>query len=334
MEIAKLSTAAPHHGAALEVDIRTLDTNINALVEGFIYEKSIHIIYADPGSGKSTIAMQIIAALSSGTKLFGELEVPKPRNVYYIQLESSYEETIERLRLVEKSIPINHGNLWIDDYLKGVNVVKEEQALAVIQRIEQNCVLPELIIIDPIYAAVAGGLSKDEVGSAFCRFSSMLQDYFKCSILHFHHTSKDTYAQDGQKINRDNSFYGSQWLAAHPHNMYHLTVPDKTKHDRVTLYMKKSRNSNLLPEIMLHFDPETQTNYIERDPLQMSGKEKAIFFLRKFKEADAWPSFYDIMDKAKLSQSHLRRIFDGLFKDGMLLYKTTEKGKKLYQLKH
>lgn len=334
MQFEHLKQAQPYHGAVIGIDIESLDTTQVPLVEGFLYEKSIHLIYADPGVGKSTIAIQLAASLSSGTKLFGQLDVPRPRRVYYIQMESSYEETIDRLRLIKETVPMNFGNLWIDDKLKGVNVCKEEHGRMVIDRIRENCIIPELVIIDPIYAIVSGGLSKDDVASSFCRFSSLLQSELDCAVLHLHHTSKDVYSQDGKKIDRDNSFYGSQWLAAHPHNMFHLTKPDPKRHDRVTLYRKKSRNANLLPEIMLHFDAETHTNYIETDPTQMSGKEKVIHFLRKYKESGAavWPSFYDIQDKVQLSQSHLRRVIEGLCSDGLLESRKTEKGKKVYQL--
>lgn len=332
MDLAHLKTKFAHHGKVLALDVDTLDTTQTPIVEGFLYEKSIHMIYADPGVGKSTIAIQIAAALTSGSKLFGQLAVPKQRNVYYIQMESSYEETIERMRLIKTAVPIDYSYLWIDDALKGVNVVKEDHANMVIERVRDNCLFPDLVIIDPIYAMVSGGLSKDDVASAFCRFSSLLQKELDCAVLHLHHTSKDVYASDGKKINRDNSFYGSQWLAAHPHNMFHLTKPDPKRHDRVTLYRKKSRNANLLPEIMLHFDAETHTTYIESDPKEMSGKEKVIHFLREFKEKKVWPSFYDIQDKAGVSQSHLRRILEGLALEGSLDSKRTEKGKKIYEL--
>jgi RecA-family ATPase len=322
--------SVPKTGNRLRTDLDTMVVKDEYMAEGFLYERKIHMIYADPAAGKSTVAQQVAIELSAGRPLFGSLVVARPFRVYYIQLEGDYEESINRGQLMEKSGPINCENLCWDDTLVGLNVLNKESVDKLIENIRLYMPEPDLIIIDPIYQAIVGDLSKPEIAAAYCHFSSYLRHYFKCALLHIHHTPKESFDQTGAKIERQ-TFFGSQWFAAHMNAMYYLKTVDK-KRGKTALYNKKQRNGNMLREIDLTFDLESHTVYIEREPSNMTGRERVLDYLKQCKRAGNKPSIYEIMEGCQLTCTWARNLTVNLVKNGLVEVTKSNKGLKLYEI--
>ena len=292
-------------GADLRKDLANLEVTIEPLIDEFLYKGMVMLLAANPGTGKSVLATQIAASLSCGASVFDLLPVPRPCRVYYIQLEGTYYETIERLRHMEPQIPFDEVNLCWDvcDYL---NVERADHIAKLIERI-QAFGSPDLIIIDPIYMTVRGGLSKDAPATAFVQFSHTLRQQFGCALLLIHHTHRERYATDGTKIEEADPFYGSQWLKAHVDVSYLVEVVDKA-HTQIRLENKKARGGNVHKRLILHFRPETYTCYLERDAKEIDALTRVLAFIHECKKSGRSTDFYEVLGVSHLSMSHLRRL--------------------------
>lgn len=269
-------------GHALDLAINKTADERPALIEGFLYEQSVLMVSADPGCGKSTVVACAIAQMSAGLPVFNQLHVPKPVFSYYIPFERGAQEIEERFKQMRHTIPMDFNNIAVNENFVGYNVVNDNHADEMIFNIRKDCEhhggRPDLIIMDPIYAAVSGGLSTDEKASQFVRFSARLVKEFHCSIWMNHHTVKTSYDGEGRAVQKDDPFYGSQWLKAHCTAAYYMKRDEK---DGVVMFKKKDSHGNLISKIPLAYDPDTYSSFIEGDfENALPAKDRAISFLR------------------------------------------------------
>lgn len=314
-------------GDALIEQIHSAKDQRKPLVEGFIYDKTIMMISAPPGLGKSTISTQIAIELAAGIPVLGSFPVIKPMKVLYCQNERPKLEFLERAEVISKTYPIAKDNLVITDSYKLLNLLKEEHMAAFIQCVMRDCPGVEVIFLDPIYPMVSGGLSKDEPASAFVKAMSLLQHYTGASLYLNHHTTKPTHDTDGRQIEKDDPYYGSSWLKACVTGSYAM----KETKDGVSLHLKKDNYSCLHKVIHLEYDGSTELSHIPNDQLPISDKLKSFL---KLKEVDRKEfSFNDIRDAVECDIRTLRRqlarkeVFD------MLEVTSTKKNKSVYRVK-
>lgn len=219
------------------------------------------MISSQPAAGKSVIAIQAAYQISMGFPLFGVLEVSKPIKVWYIQMERSEKESLERIQLMRGQSTVPIPNLFIDVELQALNFLNPAHFTYVLKRGEQ--IQPGLIIIDPLYG-IATGLSKDEIGSNVAKMLTMLKKKLNCALWINHHTVKNLHdIIDGKKVAKEDPFYGAQWLKAHVTASY-LAVQNDTG---ISLYRKKDSHGVLLKELNLCFDHETYLSTMESSDL-------------------------------------------------------------------
>ena len=289
-------------GATLLSDLENLTITSHSLIEDFLYTPKVTMIAADPGVGKSLIATQIALSLSSATALFGIFAIPTPARVYYLQLEGDYEEFIERMRLMREVVPLDPAYLcW--DTTPVLNVLNPVHEDIVVKRIK-SWGRPDLIIFDPIYRTVRGGLSKDEPASAFVQFSSRLKATFHCAQLLLHHTHRPSRERDAKE--EDDPFYGSQWLKAHVDVSYLLKAenPDRS---RASLINKKARGANVLRYISLEYHPETMTCSMRFNPGEGDALTRILTYVNFCKQSGKVTDFYEVAQVCSISHAHLRR---------------------------
>lgn len=317
-------------GEALKTALHEIHPERKPLIEGLLYERSILMMSADPGAGKSTITAQAIAQMSCGMPVFGCLNVPQPIKCYYFSFERGREEILERLKVMSEIIPIDFSNIFINDYFIGYNALDVNHANMIIEAVRHDCIKPDVVFIDPIYACVAGGLSTDEKASQFCRFSARLQAELECSNWLNHHTVKETYSQDGSAIEKADPFYGSQWLKAHCTAAYYL----KRKDGGTTLLNKKDSQNNLLKKIILEYNQEDYISFIDQKNIEMPAVDRVKMFLRNKWKSDNKTFYYDQLETctAPLSTSRLRAITGQVwFRDSVTITKSIGK-KSLYEV--
>lgn len=291
-------------GSTLLDDLDNLQIVSHPLVEDFLYHPKITMLAADPGTGKSLIALQLALSLSSATPLFGVLGVPKPVRVYYLQLEGDYEEFIERMRSMRQVIPLDAEYLcW--DTTPVLNVFDSTHREQLFKRIH-SWGKPDLIIVDPIYRAVSGGLSKDEPASAFVAFSSQMKAEFDCAQLLIHHTHRPSKDRDGFKVAEDDPFYGSQWLKAHVDVSYHLEHAH-TSGSSSTLTNKKSRGANVLKKLSLTYHPETMTCEMVFTAQEGDALTRILAYIAFCKQQGKETDFYEVATAVSISHAQLMR---------------------------
>ena len=273
-----------------------------ALVDGLIYEQTIVMVSAPPGLGKSTLATQIAIECAAGLPVFGVLPILKPLKVLYCQTERPMLEFLERAEIISKTYPIVKENLTVTDAYKIFNVIKEDHMVGLIQCVNRDCPGVDIIFLDPIYPLVAGGLSKDEPASAFCKAISLLQKYTKASIFLTHHTVKPSSDRDGNTVIRDDPFYGSQWLKALVTGSYSLY----SNENGVTLLRKKDNYRCLRSEIVLEYDPSTELSHIPLDEMPIVDKVR-LYLQVKARDKKVF-SFNEMVASLECSNRALRRV--------------------------
>jgi len=308
-----LPTPPRHTGSVLAHDLDSLTVAPTFLIDDLLYDNAAMMIASDPGMGKSTLALQIAMCLTTATPVFGTLTISRPRTVYYLQLERSYRETVARIRDLRQAIPLNPDLLWVDTDFHP-NLTKPGH-LALLQDRIAAWRRPDLIIIDPIYMAVRGGISKDEPSSALVQASNALMHRFTCSNLLLHHNHRERYSTDGSKLSEDDRFYGSIWLKAHVSLSYSLEHTTKRR-DRPTLTLKKdSENCARYKRLEMVYHPETHmcelfTNSELGQSYKRPALERLLTFLRQCYTNKKQTDLYECHEVAHVSVAQIKRLLN------------------------
>lgn len=318
-------------GSLLQQDLETLEVTHTPLVEGLVYQGHVTFIAGEPGGGKSIIATQLALALSAGEPAFGSMAVKGPKRVYYLQLEGSYPDTIDRMRRMRTKVGINTDNIaW--DFRTGLDLLDNTQGAALLADIATWGV-PDLLIVDPLYQAVFGELSAELPTKALLRFIDVARLRFPdLAILLIHHTKKATFTViNGKKVKEEDPFYGSQWLKAYVDASYLLRQPETGRYkDHVFLTNRKDRYSVAVKELLLHYDPETDTVSTDAPLSEQSPYERVVKFLAACKGEGRTTHFFEVVEHAKISVRHLRRLTPSLVEKGYLKCGKYEGHKRLW----
>lgn len=282
------------------------------------------MVAADPGTGKSTLATQIAVELSSANPVFGIFKVNRAVKCLIIQAERSIIETLERLEKMGKVYTISQENLYITADYQQINLLKEDHVQALITAVLTHCPGVEVIFIDPIYCMVSGGLKDDVPASAFAHAMSALQHATGATLWYNHHTVK-TQIHQGKPVQRDDPFYGSQWLKAHVTGSFYLK-----KDGGGSILLRKKDNYNILPEsISLEYDPETDLSFVNLS--ELPAIERIKNFLRARDIDGKEFSFNDLAMVTKLCHRTLRRgLCHSSIKDRLIVVNSS-KNRNLYK---
>lgn len=315
-------------GDVLLEEIHKAKDQRKALVEGFIYDKTIMMVAAPPGVGKSTISAQVAVEIAAGLPVFGAFKTIRPLKVLYCQNERPMLEFLERAEVISRTYPITKENLTITDSYKLFNLLKEDHLDMFCKTVQRDCPGVEVIFLDPIYPLVTGGLSKDEPASAFVKAMSMLQHYTGATLWLNHHTTKPTQDRDGYAIEKDDPYYGSSWLKACVTGSYAMK---ENKNGGVSLHLKKDNYSCLHKTIHLEYDGSTELSHVPNDLLPLAEKLKSYL---KLKEVDGKEfSFNDMRGVLECDIRALRRCLANPEIQVALEVVSNKKNKNYYKVK-
>lgn len=315
-------------GNELAMAMKTTHKKRKFLAEGFLYEKTINMIAADPGVGKSTISVQVAVELAAGLPVFGVYAVPRPMKVLYIQTERSILELMERLDSLQKRFPIVTENIFITDEYQGFNLLNTEHQKLFVECVMRDCPDADIIFIDPIYCMVAGGLKDDIPASAFTKAMSVLQKSTNAVLWYNHHTVKAQYNIKGDAIEKADPFYGSQWIKAHVTGSFHMK-----KHAKGVKLILKKDNYNILPELIeLEYDEETGICSVEFEDMPAMDKVKAFINSRRIDKKEF--SFNDMQKATKVGTRRLRELVVHSSISPLLNVVSSNKNKHLYAATH
>mgnify|MGYP001579601723 CR=1 FL=1 len=194
------------------------------IIEHFLYERDAMCLIADPGVGKSVLALQIIASLTTGAPLFGSYEVKKICNVLYVQTEGDRVETIERIRAMEWVCAFDHSK-WAHLNLPGILLNTNEGFDKFKAYADQPQELWDVVIIDPLYTTVKGSMLRDDVATDWVRNLRQLRGEYGSAFIILHHDNKETRTSDGDLMPRNKSaVFGSVFWGAFFNQTFKLSV--------------------------------------------------------------------------------------------------------------
>jgi hypothetical protein len=242
------------------------------VIEHFLYRNDVAFLVADAGVGKSIMALQIMANLTTGTPFLGTYKVVKPCNVCYLQTEGDRAETLERMEAIGKGLGIDYSRVTHIN-LPGIALNTPDGMGQFINLAKASGMQYDVIIIDPLYTTVKGSLSKDEVATDWIRNVREIKKHFtNCAILTLHHVPKDHW-QDGILVAK--TMFGSAFWKAYANYTYILTKVDG-KH---ILTVEKRRNDKVgfdKLELKLVQPYPLYYAYAEKDPGSVKMKVLAV----------------------------------------------------------
>lgn len=324
-----------YFGNSLDLAINTVNPERKPLIDNFLYEKSSLMLYADDGAGKSVLTLQAcMQATVKDSKVFGEFNVPEPRNVLYFQMERHPDESFERIRHLKTVIPFDSSKFALSVTLQDIDLQEPKShanaLLKVVETIEEIGFKPEIVAFDPIYTLASSGLETAEACNAITRFFRMIQIHLTCSILATSHTNRGVRSTDPEKMGKreGQDMYGNRFLSAFFTGSYHITSKD----DGVGSKWKLNKNSqkNLEKSFELLYDPSTYQSMFLSDG-KFSKKDKLDNYLKACKGQNIELSYDDMQRTSGLSDSALRGYLSGYLKDKLEKSSKAKFGKQLYK---
>lgn len=284
-----------------------------ALIDQILYEKDVICISAKAGVGKSVLLQQLLCCLTTGTPFLDTFEVPKPCNVLYIQTEGDRSETIERLELMQKRVPIDNDR-WAHLNLPGFCFNDDEQVDQLIALIKERFPQVEVIELDPLYTTIKGSMNDSEVVTHWIRNVRKLKGIFNASMIISNHVNKEFY-NEGAVVERDpGSIFGSTFWAAFFNHSYRLKIFE----GHHLLEIGKNRSGKAIDKIamtMLNtntlmytlYEPDLTDNGAKIVALLRSSKllsAKQIIEVTGVKRATAFRIIKGLVDKAEVRRVH------------------------------
>lgn len=276
-------------------DIAEGDYPVTYIVDKVIPEKSNILFYAKGGSGKSTVATQMAAAIMSGTPFMGMKTIKRP--VVIIDYENPLAVLSKRLKVVD-------GAEAIYFWPGGANPPQlNKQAWKELKSLVLTLVNP-LIIIDTLSSACSGLdiLSNGDFSPVMQRIVELRN--CGATIIIMHHTPK----QDETKYIGASCIYNQ---ADHILAMYPVKTPDSQKEmmdeDDAKIYRLGTKDKTRFEPFAtyIEFDEDKSIFVPAADPDQ-----EVLDRLLKIIEENAPVNQTTIINKmgASLSQSKVKRL--------------------------
>lgn len=149
----------------------------------YIPAGKITILEGDPGKGKTTLALRLVAACSTGTPMPG-MKSTEPVNVIYQTAEDGLGDTIKP-RLIDAGA----------DETRVLNIVEDDRSLTLINERIENAIITtgaKLIILDPIQGYLGDGVDMHRANDirAVMKNIAMVAERTGCAVVLVGHLNK------------------------------------------------------------------------------------------------------------------------------------------------
>ena len=239
-------------------DIAAVNYSVTFLIDKLIPENSITLFYAKGGSGKSTIATQVGAAILSGTPFMGMATLQRP--VVIIDYENPLAVLKERINAIDGAQVVNFWHCSANPPQLNKPEWKELKSLV-------STLVNPLIIIDT-FSSACSGLDILSNGD----FSPVMQRIVElrncgATIILLHHTPK----QDETKYIGASCIYNQ---SDHVLAMYPVKTPDSQKEtideDNVKIYRLGTKDKTRFGHFAMYieFDEDKSIFVPATDPDQ------------------------------------------------------------------
>lgn len=322
------------------------------LVENFLWRGSISILVGPEKVCKSIFTSQKAMAMTTGESFLGCFDIVKPLNVLYIQAEGDMGETKERVQKAIKDNGIQwNPELWrhhfpaalcldVDGELDYDGNYPTGTYNELVNRIDKDEFHPDVIIIDPLYMSLAGGLIPDEPARAFCRNMRRLKEKYNCAIMVVHHQHRPVKNQFGGYVEEgDNAIYGSSMWKNFASHVIRISSVDKNgkyispekegdvKYRKITCATQ--RNNNVIKKLILKLNQDPLFFEIEN----LNSTNQTIDIVLGNIKALGSATTKDIADRTGLNQRTVGNIFSKLKKDKIIVKSHKEGSWTYWKLK-
>ena len=150
----------------------------------FIPYGKLTIVQGDPGDGKTTLVLNIVAKLSKGEGLDSQMKLKEPLNVLYQTAEDGLADTVKpRLELAGADC---ENISVIDESIKSLSMIDERLEEAMIRT------KAKMLILDPIQAYLGGGMDMNRANEArdMTKKLAALAEKYQCAIVLVGHMNK------------------------------------------------------------------------------------------------------------------------------------------------
>lgn len=308
-------------GIKLKEELERPMLGCSPMIEEFQFEDTVTMYSSQPGIGKSVITTNEMAYSSCGMKVFGALNCHGAQKSVYLQMEGSRDEQLGRLKAMEEIIPINYNNIsWHNTPVIAEKPETWDELLRELQEVAPF----QKLYMDPIYKATMYGLKKEESVMALIKLIDKIRSEFRPAIVLNNHETKQSYTAKGDKIEKDDPFYGSQWLKAYVDVSFNIQPAEK---NQVEIIQKKDRTNNVIKKFVLNFDPASWVLSFDHVSSDVPSKQKVSWFLQKKFDNNSFTTTGEIAREVGITKRHILRMkHDGYFDDFVHF---DDKGKEL-----
>lgn len=221
----------------MESKLLTLYSDVTAMPVNWLWEPYIAIgkitlLQGDPGCGKSTMMMNLIAELSKGGATPDGRAFGAPQRIIYQCSEDGAKDTIKP-RLVAAGADCRNIAFIDEDVYSGLTVDDERIRDAIIEW------KPRLVIVDPIQSYIGNDSDLQMAGRArkLTRRIGMWASTYNCAIVLIGHFSKKEGAKDLYRG------LGSIDVVAAARSVLQVEKSDEDEEVRIVKQVKNSLNS-------------------------------------------------------------------------------------------
>lgn len=199
-------------------------------IQGTVY--GLTVIYGEPGTMKTFLAMSMAVAVASGKPWFGKAVHQGP--VIYIVGEGGMENTEMRLQAATREAGVKSGDDF-ELYQYPQIDIKTPGSLEDVWP-EWDSIGPHLVIVDTVSRCMVGDENKQEDMRAFVGSLDAVQKRYGCAVIAIHHKNKGTPSIPGSSTIR-----GSTVLPGAADVMIELTRKEGQKE----LYLRAAKLKDL-----------------------------------------------------------------------------------------
>ena len=166
------------------------DEPVQWLIEGLLPAKAFAALFGKPGTYKSFVAQYISAMIGTGREVFGRPS--RLGHVIYIAGEGGAGLKRRRDALIHRH-DLGDDPVQVHFLRSQLNLRSTDQDLiALIQAIHETKIKPDLIVVDTLARAFAGGNENapEDMG-AFISIIGAMQEALNTAVLIVHHSGKD-----------------------------------------------------------------------------------------------------------------------------------------------
>lgn len=234
----------------MESKLLTLYSDVTAMPVNWLWEPYIAIgkitlLQGDPGCGKSTMMINLIAELSKGGATPDGRTFGAPQRIIYQCSEDGAKDTIKP-RLVSAGAECRNIAFIDEDVYSGLTLDDERIRDAIIEW------KPHLVVIDPIQSYVGNDSDLQMAGRArkLMRRIGMWASTYNCAIVLIGHFSKKESAKDLYRG------LGSIDVVAAARSVLQVEKSAKDENIRIVKQVKNSLGSKA-PDLMFEIQPNT-----------------------------------------------------------------------------